>query len=281
MLNIGSFNELIITREVAFGLYLKAGEAEVLLPGKYVPDGARVGDILRVFVYTDSEDRPVATTLAPKAVVGQFACLRVKDVTDFGAFLDWGLEKDLLVPKSQQQIKMKVGQKYVVKVCLDADTHRVYATGKIAENCEQAPSTLAAGQKVFLLIHSASKIGFSAIVEQRYSGMLYRDDVYERLQVGDRREGYVTRVREDGKIDLSLKKTGPASIGGSSEIILSALRRAGGFIDCHDKSSPARIKQTFSMSKKEFKRATGSLYKRGRIEILDTGIRLKAQAPES
>jgi uncharacterized protein len=277
MLNIGSYNELTIERQVAFGLYLKGGQAEVLLPGKFVPDGVQIGDRLKVFVYTDSEDRPVATTLTPKAIVGQFACLRVRDVADFGAFLDWGLEKDLLVPNRQQQVKMKIGQKYVVKVCLDAGTQRVYATSRIAENCEPASTAMAAGQKVSLLIYDASKIGFSSIVDQRYCGMLYRDDVYEVLHVGDRREGYVTRIRDDGKIDLTLKKTGPASIEDSSDIIVSALQRAGGFIACHDKSPPAQIKQTFAMSKKEFKRAIGGLYKRGRIEILEKGIQLKAQ----
>ncbi|MBR9979526.1 MAG: hypothetical protein KFF50_00720 [Desulfatitalea sp.] len=275
MLKIGSYNELTVARAVEIGLYLTAGAGEVLLPAKYVPGGTRVGDRLKIFVYTDSEDRPVATTLTPKAVVGQFAYLKVKDVADFGVFMDWGLEKDLLVPNSQQPFKMKAGQKYVVKVCLDADTQRVYASGKIAGLCEDASKTLATGQKVDLLIHGVSKIGYAAIVDQRYAGMLYRDEVYDPLRVGDRRDGYVTRVRDDGKIDLTLKKPGPSSIANSGQMIMAVLQQSGGFIACHDKTPPVIIKQTFSMSKKEFKRAIGALYKGGRIEILEKGIRLK------
>lgn len=275
MLNIGSYNELVVARAVDIGLYLSAADTDVLLPAKYVPQGTSVGDRLKVFVYTDSEDRPVATTLAPKAVVGQFAYLRVKDIAAFGAFMDWGLEKDLLVPNSQQQFKMKAGQQYVVKVCLDAGTQRVYATSKIAAQLEGAPRTLAAGRKVDLLIYDVSKIGYAAIVDQLYSGMLYRDEVYDTLRVGDRRAGYVTRVRDDGKIDLTLKKPGFSSLGESGDRIVTVLQGAGGFIDCHDKSPPEKIKHAFSMSKKEFKRAIGALYKSGRIEILEKGIRLK------
>jgi uncharacterized protein len=275
MLNIGSYNELVVARAVDIGLYLSAADTDVLLPAKYVPQGTSVGDRLKVFVYTDSEDRPVATTLAPKAVVGQFAYLRAKDIAAFGAFMDWGLEKDLLVPNSQQQFKMKAGQQYVVKVCLDAGTRRVYATSKIAAQLESAPRTLAAGRKVDLLIYDVSKIGYAAIVDQLYSGMLYRDEVYDPLRVGDRRDGYVTRVRDDGKIDLTLKKPGFSSLGESGDRIVTTLQGAGGFIDCHDKSPPEKIKQAFSMSKKEFKRAIGALYKSGRIEILEKGIRLK------
>ncbi|KJS33836.1 MAG: hypothetical protein VR64_00060 [Desulfatitalea sp. BRH_c12] len=276
MLKIGSYNDLVVAREVDFGLYLVSGDAEVLLPAKYVPEGTRVGDPLKVFVYTDSEDRPVATTLTPKGVVGEFAYLKVTDVADFGAFMDWGLEKDLLVPNSQQQVKMKAGQRYVVKVCLDAGTQRVYASSKVGVLCEEAaPGTLAAGQQVDLLVYGVSKLGVMAVVDHRYAGLIYRDEVYQLLRVGDRRQGYVNRVRDDGKIDVTLKKPGPASIGGSGEVIMSTLQRAGGAIACHDKSPPDLIRQTFAMSKKEFKRAIGALYKSGRIEISDKGIRLK------
>ncbi len=275
MLKIGDYNELVVGRKVEFGVYLNSGEDEVLLPLKYVPQNTKPGETLRVFVYTDSEDRPVATTRKPKAVVGEFAYLKVKDVTSFGAFMDWGLEKDLLVPKSQQQIRLNVGKKYVVKVCLDIMTNRVYGTNKIASNCEKTPTDLVTGQKVSMLIYSLSKIGIMAVINNKYAGMLYRDETYETLSVGDQRDGYINRIREDGSIDLSLKRPGYRSVIDSSSKIIQALKDSDGFIACHDKSPPQEIKKMFEMSKKEFKRTIGGLYKNGKIEILDNGIRLK------
>lgn len=275
MVKIGSYNELVVERVVDFGLYLNPKPDEVLLPSKYVPENARPGDVLRVFVYTDSEDRPVATTRAPKAVVGQFACLRVKDVASFGAFMDWGLEKDLLVPAGEQQERMKAGRKYVVKVCLDETSGRVYGTSRISRVCDPAPDDLPVGQKVHLLICGITKTGVSAVVDNRYAGMLFRGETYMQLSIGEIIEGYVSRVREDGKIDLALKKPGYRSIADSGARIMEILRERGGFIPCHDKSNPEEIKRIFSMSKKEFKRAVGGLYKAGRIELTEKGIREK------
>lgn len=275
MLNIGSYNELVVEREVDFGFYLNPKEDEVLLPSKYVPENTRPGDTLRVFVYTDSEDRPVATTLEPTAVVGEFACLTVKDLTPIGAFLDWGLEKDLLVPRNQQQERMQAGKKYVVKVCLDETTQRVYATTHITQNCDKNTDELTEGQKVRLLIYGVTKIGFMAVIENRCCGLLYKNETYETLSVGDKVDGYVTRIREDGKVDLTLKKPGYTSVLDSSEKIMTILAKSGGFVPCHDKSSPEEIKKIFSMSKKEFKRTIGTLYKNGRIDIGENGISLK------
>ena len=274
MLKIGSYNDLVVERIVDFGLYLNKKPDEVLLPLKYVPENTHPGDSLRVFVYTDSEDRPVATTLKPKAVVGEFAYLLVKDVASFGVFMDWGLEKDLLVPLNQQQDRMKAGKHYVVKVCLDQETGRVYGTNRITRNCEKIPTDLVEGQPVDLLIYGITKIGIKAVVNNRYSGLFYRSDVYASVSVGDKITGYISRIREDGKIDLTLKSPGYRSVRGSGTGILDILKKRGGFIPCHDKSSPEEIHRIFSMSKKEFKKAIGGLYKTGSILITDQGIRI-------
>ena len=214
-------------------------------------------------------------------MVGEFACLRVKDITSFGAFMDWGLEKDLLVPVSEQQDRMKTGERYVIKVCLDKTTDRLYGTSRISKVCDEPPDDLSEGQKVDLLICNVTPIGIMAVVNSRYFGMLRRSETYAPLSIGEKREGYVSRILEDGKIDLSLKKPGYFSISDSSTIILDTLKNSGGFIPCHDKSAPDTIRNTFSMSKKEFKRAIGRLYKEGRIEITDRGIRIKPIAPEN
>jgi predicted RNA-binding protein (virulence factor B family) len=217
----------------------------------------------------------VATTLAPKAVLDEFACLQAKDISPFGAFMDWGLEKDLLVPIGEQQDRMKAGERYVIKVCLDKATDRLYGTSRIASVCEESPEDLSEGQKVDLLISNITPIGIMAVVNNRYLGMLRRSETYTPVSIGEKREGYVGRIREDGKIDLSLKKPGYLSISDSGTIVLDALEKSDGFIPCHDKSAPDKIRDTFSMSKKEFKRAIGRLYKEGRIEITDRGIRIK------
>ena len=275
MLNIGTYNELVVERKVDFGLYLNPKAEEVLLPSKYVPEGTRIGDRIRVFVYTDSEDRPVATTLAPKAVVGEFALMEARSNVPFGTFVDWGLEKDLLVPKSEQQTKMRVGQRYVVKVCLDARTNRVYGTTRIAAHCDKPPADLVRGRKVRLLVYSLTKIGIMAVVDNQYTGLLHRSETYESLAIGDERTGYINRIRENGKVDLSLKPPGYGSVPGSTRKILDALRAAGGFLAVHDRSTPEKVQRLFAMSKKEFKKTIGGLYKKGVIEIRPDGIRLK------
>lgn len=275
MLNIGTYNELVVERKVDFGLYLNPKAEEVLLPSKYVPEGTRIGDRIRVFVYTDSEDRPVATTLAPKAVVGEFALMEARSNVPFGTFVDWGLEKDLLVPKSEQQTKMRVGQRYVVKVCLDARTNRVFGTTRIAAHCGKPPGDLVRGRKVKLLIYSLTKIGIMAVADNQYTGILYRSETFEPLAIGDERTGYINRIRENGKVDLSLKPPGYGSVTGSSRKILDALKRSGGFLAVHDRSTPEKVERLFAMSKKEFKKTIGGLYKKGVIEIKPDGIRLK------
>jgi uncharacterized protein len=274
-LKIGCYNELVVESRSDFGLYLTASDERILLPNKYVSDDHCIGNMLEVFVYTDSEDRLVATTLKPKAILGDFAFLTAKDVTSFGTFMDWGLEKDLLVPKSEQQDRMVPGKKYLTKICFDDQTKRVYGTTKISANCDKNIEGLKTGQKVDLLIYAITQIGVMAVIDNRYSGMLYLNETYQDLSVGDTCTGYIMRLREDKKIDLTLKQPGYDSVKSSAQTIVEMLNQAGGFIPCHDKSSPEEIKTMFSMSKKEFKRAVGSLFKQGILELKETGIQLK------
>ncbi len=276
-LKIGRYNHLIVKSRSDFGLYLSSDRGRILLPNKYVSDNLNIGDSLEVFVYTDSEDRLVATTLTPFGIVGDFVFLKAKDVTSFGTFMEWGLEKDLLVPRNEQQDSMSPGEKYLTKICLDQQTQRVYGTTQISVNCDKNISGLKVGQQVDLLIHSITKIGIMAVIDNRYYGMLYLNETYEDLSIGDTCTGYIMRLREDKKIDLTLKKPGYKSIKGSSKKIVTVLEQAGGFIPCHDKSSPADIKNFFSMSKKEFKKAVGGLYKKGVLEFKKDGISLKIE----
>jgi len=274
-LEIGRYNHLIIESRSDFGLYLSSNEERILLPNKYVPSEFNIGDSIEVFVYTDSEDRLVATTLKPAGIVGDFVFLKAKDVASFGTFMEWGLEKDLLIPKNAQQDSMSPGKKYLTKICLDQKTQRVYGTTQISVNCDQNIKDLKVGQRVDLIIHSITKIGIMAVINNRYYGMLYLNETYQDLSIGDTCTGYIMRVREDRKIDLTLKKPGYASVQGSGQKIVTILKKAGGFIPCYDKSSPEYIKKKFSMSKKEFKKAVGGLYKKGILELKKDGIRLK------
>ena len=274
-LKIGRYNHLAIESRSDFGLYLSSHGERILLPNKYVPIDFNIGDSLEVFVYTDSEDRLVATTLKPAGIVGDFVFLKAKDVTSFGTFMEWGLEKDLLVPKNVQQDSMLPGKKYLTKICLDQRTQRVYGTTQISVNCDQNIEDLKVGQQVDLIIHTITKIGIMAVINNRYYGMLYLNETYQDLSIGETCTGYIMRVREDKKIDLTLKKPGYASVKGSAQKIVMILKKAGGFIPCYDKSSPEDIKKFFSMSKKEFKRAVGGLYKKGILELKKEGISLK------
>jgi len=274
MLEIGKFNQLEVLREVDFGYYLQSDKGDILIPRKYVPEGTRIGEILRVFVYTDSEDRLIATTLDPIAAVGEFAAMRVKDVTDFGAFLDWGIEKDLLVPNSEQHRKLRVGQTTVVRLCLDARTERVIGVGKLNPFLNKDLSALEEGQAVNLMVYDQTDLGFMVLIDNQYSGMLYENEVFEPLEIGMKKKGFIKKIRPDGKIDVRLFKDGVAGIDDSKDVILKKLTKSGGFLPYHDKSDADTIQEVFQMSKKSFKKAIGGLYKEGRIQILDDGIQL-------
>jgi uncharacterized protein len=273
---VGQFHNLPVQNLSDYGVYLSFGRDRVLLPNKYVPKDVAVGKKIRVFIYTDSEDRPVATTLEPAGVVGEIVALRVKDTAAFGIFMDWGLEKDLLVPRSEQQGRMEPGETHLVKICLDKSSHRIYGSTLMAELCPGDARSLASGMAVDLIIHSITPIGYTALINHTCLGMLYKNETFEDLSIGDRYRGYVLRIREDGKVDLTLKQPGYASVEGSALKILEILEANDGFSPCHDKSRPEDIQAVFSMSKKEFKRALGSLYKQGRITLHKAdGIRLK------
>jgi uncharacterized protein len=273
MADIGKYNELKVNRFSPNGVYLDTSEGEVLLPNKYVPQGTSEGDIIKVFLHTDSEDRKVATTLEPKAIVGEFAALRVKSVAEFGAFLDWGLEKDLFLPKKEQHKDVVEGQIVVVKVCLDHKTGRVVGINKIASFIDRDTSHLKEGQKVDLLVYEITSLGYMVIIDGTYVGMVYKNEVMEPLQVGDRREGYIKLVRADAKVDVTLYKQGIDALEDLQEVLLKALDQSGGFLPLTDNSDPDEIRSILKISKKGFKKSVGMLLKAGKIKIEPNGIR--------
>ncbi|WP_299819579.1 S1-like domain-containing RNA-binding protein [uncultured Pontibacter sp.] len=277
MVALGDYNELEIAREVDFGVYLTSEDGDILLPMKYIPEGARVGDKIRVFIYRDSEDRMIATNLTPYATVGQFACLTCTDVTPFGAFLDWGLEKDLLVPLNNQKNKMQVGKKYCVYLYLDDASDRVVATSKLGKFLQNENVELTEGEEVQLLVASFTDLGIKVIINNAYMGMLYRNEVFKDLRIGDTATGYITHIRSDNKIDVSLRKPGTslkAESDEASEKIMRLLRQGSGWLPISDSSTPEDIYKLLGMSKKTFKRAIGGLYKAGAITISEDSIRL-------
>ena len=274
MLQIGKTNTLEVSRIVRFGVFLASDRGEVLLPRKYVPTGAAVGDSVDVFVYTDSEDRLTATTQTPLARAGEFAALRVTDVIGIGAFLDWGLDKDLFVPRQLQLRPMRKGKAYVVYVCLDDVSGRMIASSKLTPFFAQDTSELTEGQKVELLIHGQSDIGLGAVIDGKYSGLLFHSEVLAPLAVGDRCQGYVKQVRDDGKVDLALQPQGYVALMEMQSSVIDELTTTGGFLPLTAKSDPGEIYRQFGISKKAFKKLIGDLYKRRRITISDDGIRL-------
>lgn len=273
MIEIGQHSRLRAARRAEPGVYLTDGRSEILLPNRHVPAGLQQDDELDVFVYTDSADEPVATTQRPLAEIGDFACLRVVDLGPHGAFLDWGLDKDLFVPFSHQPSEMAVGERHVVYVRLDPRTERVMATAKLDAHFEPAPESLKLGTAVDLLVHRLTPLGAQAVVGQRYSGLLYRSDTFEPVEVGQELGGYIRKVRADGKLDLGLRPTGLQARTDDSQALLAALEAAGGHLGLSDRSSPEEIARALKMSKKAFKRALGGLYRRRLVTLAPDGIR--------
>jgi len=273
---LGKRNVLAIVRASAPGLYLDGGElGEILLPGRYIPADLKPKDKLDVFVYRDSEDRLVATTEIPHATVGEFACLKVVSINDrVGAFLDWGLAKDLLLPFREQDKPVRVGQQVVVFVYLDPKSERIVATARLHRHLSQERPFYRNSQPVNLLITGATPLGYPAIVENRHRGLLYRDNVTIPLQIGQRLQGFVRNIRENGQIDLSLDATGYKRVAPLTEQILKALESGGGKLAFDDDSPPAAIREQFGVSKKAFKQALGKLYKARRIRFQNPGIEL-------
>lgn len=275
MVKIGKYNTLTIVREVDFGIYFHDEKlGDILLPKRYLPEQWSVGDELEVFIYLDSEDRLIATTEKPFAQVEEFALLEVVATTAVGAFLNWGLMKDLLVPFSEQKLRMKVGEKHLVYIYLDAETNRIVASAKLDRFVDNLPVDYEPGEEVGLLIAMQTELGYKAIIDNCHFGMLYKNEVFQTLNIGQRLNGYIGKVREDEKIDLVLQKPGYEKVEGLSGEILEKLKASNGFLPVGDKSSPEQIYSLFKISKKNFKKAIGSLYKNKLIRIEDEGIRL-------
>lgn len=275
MVKIGEYNSLRVKKVVPFGVYLDGGEqGEILMPARYVPAGCGVDDTVEAFVYLDSEDRIIATTEKPHAVVGEFALLKVVSVARMGAFLDWGLPKDLFVPFREQKQGMEVGKSYLVFIYFDFDSKRIAASAKIDKFLDNTPPAYTVGQEVALIVIGESDLGFNAIVNGSHTGVLYKNEVFQPLHKGDRLKGYIKKVRDDEKIDLILQKPGYAKVDALSQSILDALRAHNGYLAVTDKSEPDEIYRLFRMSKKTFKKAVGGLYRDRLIALEPNGIRL-------
>lgn len=275
MIQIGKTNTLTILRETPPGLYLGEDENQVvLLPKKYVKPDFKVGDSIEVFVYKDSEDRIVATTEKPYAEVGQFAYLNVSQVSKFGAFLDWGLEKDLFVPFKEQKYPMSDQYAYVVYIYIDETTQRIVASSKINKFISNEQLTVEQGQEVDLMVYNKTDMGFSCIINGRHKGLLYHNDIYQELHLGDELKGYIKLIRDNNLIDLSLQKIGFKNVLSSTDLILEYLQNNKGFLNLTDKSTPEEIAERFSMSKATFKKSIGVLYRQRKIRIEDDGVHL-------
>ena len=275
MITIGKQHKLKVMRFAEQGLYLVNDENdEVLLPNQYITDNMPVYAEVDVFIYKDSEDRLVATTEKPKIKLNDFALLKVNDVAPFGAFLDWGLQKDLLVPNNQQSQDMEVGRKYLVYMYVDEETDRLVASSKFNQFLTNNELTVDEGDEVDLIIANQSTLGINTIINGQHKGLLYHNEVFSDIKPGDRLKGFIKKIREDNKIDVSLQKQGYGNIEPNSEFILEKLKANDGFIELNDKSDPQLIKSRLSMSKKTFKKAIGTLYKQKLIKFEDGGVRL-------
>jgi len=275
MAEIGIFNNLRVVKEVDFGVYLDGGEhEEILLPRRYVPENCKVDDNIRVFIYLDSEDRFIATTEKPYAMVGDFALLKVVAIESVGAFLDWGLLKDLLIPYSEQSTTMEIGKSYIVRIYVDKKTNRIAATTRLDRYLDNDPGNFHAGQEVELLICNQTDIGYKAIINGTHWGVLYSNEVFQPLKSGQKTKGYIKKIRDDYKIDLSLHKPGYKRVDDITETILTVLKEQGGFISVTDKSTPETIYKLFGVSKKTYKKAIGAIYRKKLITIENNGIKL-------
>ena len=272
---LGRFNSLQIVKHTDFGLYLDGGaDGEILLPRRYIPKDTptEVDDWLNVFIYLDSEDQLIATTEKPKLQVGGFASLKVKDINNAGIFLDWGLSKDLLIPYSEEQRPLKIGDYCVVHAYLDKRTRRITATARLDRYLDRTPASYTPGQAVRLLIAGETPMGFKAIIEDRHWGLIHKNEVFKFLRSGMQESGFIKEVRSDGKVSLSLQPVGQALSDDLQQQILTRLDEAGGTLEVSDKSAPEVISRLFGVSKGNFKKAIGGLFKQGRIVIHDDRI---------
>lgn len=275
MINIGKTNTLTVVKKLDFGVYLDGGEAgEILLPQKYVPTDAGIGDDLRVFIYRDSNDRLIATTERPLIEVGEFGYLKAVSTTKIGVFMDWGLLKDLLVPFREQKRPMNVGEKYIVYAFLDHATDRIVGSTKLDKFLGNKIPHYEEGDKVRVLVVSRTDLGMKVIVDDLFWGMIYNNDLFDPIDTGDRVEGYVKLVRSDGKIDVTLRSKGGERVFHLADRIIGYLEDCGGRMNISDSSTPEDIKNVFQCSKKDFKKSLGLLYKKGSIIIGDNFVEL-------
>lgn len=275
MIEIGKYNTLTIDRDTQVGLFLTNGKEDVLLPNKYVPEVFEIGDEISVFVYLDHEQRPVATTLEPYILLNEFALLRVSYVNQVGAFMDWGMEKDILVPFKEQARPMEQGKRYLVYLFMDEKTKRLVASSKTNQFLSNDEITVEVGEEVDLIVSHITDLGINVIINEQHKGLLYKDEVYdETIRTGDRKRGFIKNIRPDGKIDVALQKQGFEAVEPNAEKILDELRANRGFLRLTDNSHPEDIKTVLKMSKKTFKKAIGVLYKQKLIELKEDGIYL-------
>lgn len=274
---IGRMNSLQVVKHTDFGLYLDGGaDGEILLPKRYIPKDtpSEVEDWLNVFVYLDSEDKLIATTEKPKVQVGEFASLKVVDINRVGLFLDWGLPKDLLLPHSEEKRPLQIGDYCVVHVFVDKRSRRITATARLDRYLDKVPAAYRSGEEVDLLVVEPTDMGFKAIINGKHWGLIHKNEVIGFMRAGIRQPGFIKELRSDGKISLSLQPVGQQAADGLSEQILSRLRDSGGVLELSDKSSPERISAMFRVSKGNFKKAIGGLYKQGLIHIHEDRIEL-------
>ena len=277
MIYIGIHNELVVDRILSPGAFLIDSEGnDVLLPNKYLPKETKVGDQLKVFVYNDSEDRIVATTLSPLLQLNQFGYLKVKDINNVGAFLDWGLEKDLLVPFRQQHGRLNVGQWCLVYLYVDKLTNRLAATTKVEKYFKKENIELEVNQEVDLIITSKSNLGVNVIINNTYIGMIFQNQIYKDIMMGDKVKGFIEQVRPDGKINVTLRKKGMKNLEEGAQTILDELKTSEGFMALTDKSTPEEIQSVLQMSKKNFKKSLGILYRNKQVLLKKEGVLLRS-----
>jgi predicted RNA-binding protein (virulence factor B family) len=274
MKELGKISNLLINRFTPNGAYLALQDGgEVLLPQRYLNGSEKEGDEIEVFVYTDSEDRPVAVTEKPSALVDEFAVMEVKEITKFGAFVDWGLQKDLFVPKSEMGKEMQVGGKYLIQVCVDYRTDRLIGVGKYEDFILEDTRGFEEGQEVEVLIFDRTHLGYKVLIENRFQGIVYHSETFESAEIGDKKRAFIKKKRDDGKLDLQFAPLGRQKYEEGAEKILASLKDKK-FLPLHDKSSPEEIKKILGMSKKHFKQSIGQLYKLKQIKLLNNGIEL-------
>lgn len=274
MIELGKYNTLKIVRDTSVGLYLSDEKDDVLLPNKYVPEEFEMGQELTVFVYLDHEERMVATTLEPYIYLNEFALLRVSYTNKFGAFVNWGLEKDLFVPFKEQARPMEKGKRYLVHMFLDEKSNRLVGSSKLNQFLKNDELTVEVGEEADLIVSHITDLGINVIINERHKGLLYANEVYDEVRTGDRIKGYIKTIRPDNKIDVTLQKPGFEGIEPNAEKILDELRASRGFLRLNDDSHPEDIKTVLKMSKKSFKKAIGTLYRQKLIEIKEDGIYL-------